>query len=127
MRRSPQERVLAGDSLGGSVSLHLALLYPDLFHRVISLSGAFYSASQEIYAAEENLSWLSIWMIVGLQETAFEADTGTYDFVQLNRDTRDLLEKRGAIVSYREKEGNHQWGFWQKELPEALLYFLQEK
>lgn len=38
VRRSPQERVLAGDSLGGSVSLHLALLYPDLFTRVISMS-----------------------------------------------------------------------------------------
>ena len=76
--------------------MHLALKYPELFTRVISMSGAFYSASQEIYAAAEDLSWLSIWMIVGLQETAFEADTGTYDFVQLNRDTRDLLEKRGA-------------------------------
>ncbi|MCP1427413.1 enterochelin esterase-like enzyme [Paenibacillus xylanexedens] len=127
VRPSPQERILAGDSLGGSVSLHLALLYPDLFTRVISLSGAFYSASQEIYAAAEDLSWLSIWMIVGLQETDFEADTGTYDFVQLNRDTRELLEKRGALVSYQEKDGKHQWGFWQKELPEALLYFLQER
>lgn len=127
VRRSPQERILAGDSLGGSVSLHLALLYPDLFTRVISMSGAFYSASQEIYAATEDLSWLSIWMIVGLQETDFEADTGTYNFVQLNRDTRELLEKRGALVSYQEKDGKHQWGFWQKELPEALLYFLQER
>ena len=75
----------------------------------------------------KDLSWLSIWMIVGLQETDFEADTGTYDFVQLNRDTRELLEKRGALVSYQEKDGKHQWGFWQKELPEALLYFLQER
>lgn len=127
VRRSPQERVLAGDSLGGSVSLHLALLYPNLFNRVISLSGAFYSASQEIYAAEEDLSWLNIWMIVGLQEDAFESDTGIYDFVQLNRDTRDILENRDAVVSYREKDGHHQWGFWQKELPEALLYFLSER
>jgi len=127
VRRSPQERVLAGDSLGGSVSLHLALLYPNLFNRVISLSGAFYSASQEIYAAEEDLSWLNIWMIVGLQEDAFESDTGIYDFVQLNRDTRDILENRDAVVSYREKDGRHQWGFWQKELPEALLYFLSER
>lgn len=127
VRRSPQERVLAGDSLGGSVSLHLALLYPHLFNRVISLSGAFYSASQEIYAAEEDLSWLNIWMIVGLQEDAFESDTGIYDFVQLNRDTHDILENRDAVVSYREKDGRHQWGFWQKELPEALLYFLSER
>ncbi|AJS58346.1 alpha/beta hydrolase [Paenibacillus sp. IHBB 10380] len=123
-RQTPEERIIAGDSLGGSVSLHLALLYPHLFTRVISMSGAYYDASQEIITSEQDLSWLSIYMIVGLQETEFVADTGTYNFVQLNRDTKELLETRGATVHYEEKEGRHQWGFWQNELPDALMYFL---
>ncbi|MDO7904905.1 alpha/beta hydrolase-fold protein [Paenibacillus sp. JX-17] len=124
IRRDASERILAGDSLGGSVSLHLALMYPHLFRRVISLSGAFYEASQQIYAEKHDLSWLSVWMIVGLQETQFISDTGTYDFVELNRQTKALLEARGASVSYEEKEGQHLWGFWQNQLPDALSYFL---
>ncbi|WP_322904411.1 alpha/beta hydrolase [Paenibacillus campi] len=126
VRRSADERVLAGDSLGGSVSVHIALRYPELFRRIISLSGAYYEQSQQLIAAEADLSALDVYMIVGLQETDFESDTGVYDFVQLNRDTRDLLLARGATVRYAEKDGKHLWGFWQKELPAALKYFLQE-
>ena len=53
VRRERQERLLIGDSLGGTVSLHLALRYPKLWNRVFSLSGAFYEASQEIAQREE--------------------------------------------------------------------------
>lgn len=124
VRRTPDERILAGDSLGGSVSLHLALAYPAIFTRIISLSGAFYPESRDMLAKEEDLSWLNINMVVGLQETDYKTDTGIYDFVQMNQETKALLESRGATVSYREKDGHHLWGFWQKELPESLLYFL---
>ncbi len=126
VRRSADERVLAGDSLGGSVSVHIALRYPELFRRIISLSGAYYEQSQQLIAAESDLSSLDVYMIVGLQETDFESDTGVYDFVKLNQDTRDLLLERGATVRYAEKDGKHLWGFWQKELPDAIKYFLQE-
>lgn len=126
VRRTPEERVLAGDSLGGSVSLHLALAYPSIFNRILSLSGAFYPESRELIAAEDDLSWLTINMLVGLQETEYKTDTGVYDFVDMNRKTRALLEERGATVDYREKDGVHLWGFWQKELPESLRYFLNQ-
>jgi enterochelin esterase-like enzyme len=63
-------------------------------------------------------------MIVGLQETEFESDYGIHNFVELNRHTRELLLDRGAKVKYTEKDGKHIWGFWQKELPDALMYFL---
>jgi enterochelin esterase-like enzyme len=124
IRQEASERVLAGDSLGGSVSLHLALMYPELFTRVISLSGAYYEKSRELIAHEQDLSALEVWMTVGLQETEFQSDSGTYDFVDINRKTADLLRQRGATVSYREKDGKHVWGFWQNELPDALSYFL---
>ncbi|MFD2117791.1 alpha/beta hydrolase [Paenibacillus yanchengensis] len=124
VRNDPTERLLAGDSLGGTVSLHIALSYPTLFHRVLSLSGAFYSSSQQILQSIQSLDWLTVYMIVGLQEDAFETDTGVYNFVELNRTTRDLLLARNATVYYEEKDGKHQWGFWQKELPQALTYFI---
>lgn len=125
IRSDASSRILAGDSLGGSVSLHLALLYPQLFNRIISLSGAYYEASQEIIAREKDLSRLRVWMTVGLQEDAFESDTGIYNFVELNRQCSNMLRERNAEVSYREKDGKHLWGFWQNELPDALMYFLE--
>ena len=66
---------------------------------------------------EKDLSWLDIYMIVGLQEDNYATDTGVYNFVELNRSTKALLEERGATISYFEKDGRHLWGFWQKELP----------
>ncbi|MCY7487625.1 alpha/beta hydrolase-fold protein [Paenibacillus alvei] len=118
------EITLAGDSLGGTVSLHLALKYPDKFRQVISLSGAYYPYSQQLIAKEQDLSWLHLFMIVGLQETAFTTDTGTYNFVELNRDTHKLFTDRKAHVHYAEHDGHHLWGFWQKYVPDALRHFL---
>ncbi|TJY44211.1 esterase family protein [Cohnella pontilimi] len=124
VRRSPHDRVLAGDSLGATVCMSLALQYPQLFSRVLSLSGAYYEVAQNQLAEARDLSWLSVWMIVGLQETAFATDRGTFDFVKLNREMRQLLEERNAHVSYSEKDGEHKWGFWQQQLPEALAAFV---
>lgn len=124
VRRAPEERLLAGDSLGAAVSLSIALARPDLFTRLLSLSGAYYDGSIERIQSAEDLSGLSVWMTVGLQEHAYETDHGTFNFVQLNRLARRMLENRGAFVDYREKDGEHKWGFWQSELPEALAAFL---
>jgi len=126
VRNTPEERILAGDSLGGTVSLHIALQHPDLFTRIISMSGAYYEASQAIVAATGDLDWLNIFMIVGLQEDAYETDRGVYNFVELNRTMHALLQERNATIHYEEKDGKHQWGFWQKEVPQAIRYFIPQ-
>ncbi|MFC5700056.1 alpha/beta hydrolase [Cohnella faecalis] len=124
VRRTVEDRLLAGDSLGGTVSLSIALQRPDLFTRILSLSGAFYASSQAQATEKTDLSWLSIWMVVGLQETAYETDTGIYNFVELNRKMSALLEQKGATISYSEKPGEHKWGFWQNEIPGGLREFV---
>jgi enterochelin esterase-like enzyme len=123
VRRDVHSRVIAGDSLGGTVSLHIALDRPDLFAKVLSLSGAYFQPTLDRIAEETDLSWLDIWMIVGLDETAVETHVGTFDFVEWNRQTQRLLTEKRARVSYREKPGNHVWGLWQKELPDGLRHF----
>ncbi|HEY8342339.1 MAG TPA: alpha/beta hydrolase-fold protein [Calditerricola sp.] len=122
-RREPDARVLAGDSLGASVSLQLALEHPTLFRRVLSLSGAFYPQLQDRIAASGNLSGYDIFLCVGTEETAVETHIGPVDFVALNRRARDLLRQKGASVTYREAAGKHVWGFWQTMLPDALRHF----
>ncbi|MDF2679069.1 MAG: enterochelin esterase [Brevibacillus sp.] len=123
VRRDPSSRVLAGDSLGGTVSLHLALDRPDVFPRVLALSGAFFQPTLDQLSGTTSLSWLNIWMVVGLDELAVQTHMGTFDFVQWNRTAKEMLESRQAILSYREKPGDHIWGLWQKELPDGLRYF----
>jgi len=124
VRRTPQERLLAGDSLGAAACLSAVAARPDLFTRILSLSGAYYDVPGHPIAALADLSALSVWMIVGLQETAFRTDTGVYDFVALNRQMKQLLTSRGASVFYSERDGEHKWGFWQQALPEALAAFV---
>ncbi|WEK55839.1 MAG: alpha/beta hydrolase-fold protein [Candidatus Cohnella colombiensis] len=124
VRDDPTDRILAGDSLGGTVSLSIALRYPSMFHRIISLSGAFYDVSIEEIKQAHTLSHLHMWMNVGLQENNFSSDRGTFDFVALNRMAKQELTLKGAKIKYIEKDGEHKWGFWQVELPDALGAFL---
>lgn len=125
VRDSAEDRILAGDSLGGTVSLHLALAYPDLFHNVLSLSGAFLSPTEQALADTTDLSWLRIYQLIGLAETAVKTDRGVFDFLTPNRKVRDLLTARKAQLLYEEKPGEHLWGFWQIELPNGLRWFLK--
>jgi enterochelin esterase-like enzyme len=124
VRDVPEQRILAGDSLGGAVSLSLAIAYPSLFSRIISMSGAFYDSYQALIELASTLEHLRIWMLIGLQENEFQTDRGIFDFVELNRKTKKLLEEKGAKLRYVEKDGEHKWGFWQNELPDALGAFL---
>ncbi|MEK8131441.1 alpha/beta hydrolase-fold protein [Paenibacillus filicis] len=124
VRRESNARILAGDSLGGTVSLHLALDYPSLFTQVISLSGAFLLSTQERLGMESDLSWLQLLMVIGLDEKEVKTERGTFDFVEANRISKQLLTERSCSVIYEEKPGKHVWGFWQQELPWMLKRFL---
>jgi enterochelin esterase-like enzyme len=124
VRTDRTERILAGDSLGGTVSLHLALDYPSLFCKVISLSGAFFGKTRERLAQEEDLSWLELFMLIGTEETEVTTERGTFNFLQENRKARDILVQKKTALLYTEKPGTHIWGFWQLEMPAALHYFL---
>jgi len=124
-RQSGISRILIGDSLGATVSLHIALDYPDVFQHVISLSGAYFEPSQKRVSQETNLNWLHIWMLVGLQETSTQTDIGEFNFLHLNQEMNKVLLARNARVNYLEEEGKHIWGFWQKYIATGISYFLK--
>ncbi|NGQ96348.1 esterase family protein [Brevibacillus sp. SYP-B805] len=126
VRPHAQHRVLAGDSLGGTVSLHLALDSPQLFANVLSLSGAFFQPTLDQIKQAPDLSWLRLWMVVGLDETSVETHLGRFDFVDYNRRTKAALEQKNAQLAYTEQPGDHLWGFWQKVLPDGLRHFFRK-
>ncbi|MCL6593511.1 MAG: esterase family protein, partial [Alicyclobacillus sp.] len=115
-------RFLAGVSLGAAASLMLHLEYPQMFQDLLLFSGAFYEAVQAAVQADTTLLPLRAWMIIGRQETAVQTGQGEYDFLTANRKMYQALLRRGAQVHYREAEGTHIWGFWQREVPAALAW-----
>jgi enterochelin esterase-like enzyme len=123
---SSQGRVLAGDSLGATVSLHLALDRPDLFTKVLALSGAFLQSTQQRIEQASDLAWLKLYQLIGTEETEVSTGRGTFNFLEANQKTRQLLAGRKANLHYVEKSGVHLWGFWQQELPEGMKYLLQD-
>jgi enterochelin esterase-like enzyme len=118
-----ESRILAGDSLGATVSIHLALAYPEYFGKVISLSGAFFHRTREAIKQSKDLSNLSMYMLIGLDETEVKTGRGTFDFLEENRKTKAFLEQQGVQIHYQEEEGTHIWGFWQTYVPKALSHF----
>ncbi|MFT9486296.1 MAG: alpha/beta hydrolase [Tepidibacillus sp.] len=123
IRQEADQRTLAGDSLGVTVSLQLALDHPNRFRNILSLSGAFFEPSIVRIQAEQDLSWLTMYMVAGLDETAVQTNAGTFNFLEINRKTKKLLEEKKANIHYIERPGTHIWGFWQREIPDALRFF----
>lgn len=124
VRTNREDRILAGDSLGATVSLHIALNYRNLFCKIVSFSGAFFESTRKSLANEQDLSWLDIFMIIGTDEIEVKTERGTFDFVHENRVTRDILVQKQTKLLYLEKPGKHVWGFWQTEMLHALHHFL---
>jgi enterochelin esterase-like enzyme len=116
-------RAIMGDSLGGSVSLDIALQYPYTFHYVISQSGAFYEGTIErIQAFQQSPSLLSIYQIIGTEETLVETSVGNINLLQFNREVKEAIEEKGIPLYYNEYKGDHTWGYWQKDIPHVLTY-----
>ncbi|WP_202078723.1 alpha/beta hydrolase [Caldalkalibacillus salinus] len=120
-------RVIGGESLGGSVSLDIALAYPHTFHHVISQSGAFYTGTIERINQFDSHQKLSIYQSVGREETAVETSNGTLDLYALNQDVYQVLQRQHIPVTYHEFDGDHTWGHWQKDLAQALTFTLKKE
>jgi enterochelin esterase-like enzyme len=121
--RKKEDLVIGGSSLGGTVSLHIALTYPEVCDQVLSQSGAFMEATTEQILRQPSLSRLKLYQSVGTSETAVPTHLGTFDLVARNREIYRSLKEKNAQVHYIEDEGDHTWGFWQRDLPRALQTF----
>lgn len=120
---STDQLVIGGSSLGGTVSLHIALDYPEICNRVLSQSGAFLEQTIKDLSRVYSLQFLEIYQSIGLAETSIETHMGTLDLVARNREAYRLFQEKRAHVDYYEEDGDHTWGFWQRELPRALRFF----
>lgn len=119
----PDQIVIGGSSLGGTVSLGIVLQHPEISTNILSQSGAFVPATIEAISEIDDLSNYRVYQSVGKSETAVPTHMGNLDLVARNREVFRLLKSKNAQVVFYEEEGDHTWGFWQRELPRALKYF----
>ncbi|MHB1682662.1 MAG: alpha/beta hydrolase [Bacilli bacterium] len=115
-------RAMAGISLGAVATLHLAQRMGARLPNVLLFSGAYYDPFLQFITEQKTAEGFSAYMIVGLAETTVETPAGVYDFLTANRNMKTILEAQGVAVAYREEEGKHIWGFWQRHLPDALQW-----
>ncbi|WAH36561.1 alpha/beta hydrolase [Alicyclobacillus dauci] len=116
------KRLMAGISLGAVASLSFMLTYPQFFHTLILFSGAYFPPVQERIQEEPDLSRLAAYLFIGDEETQANTPSGVYNFFEYNENMRDILIDKGAEVDFHVGPGNHIWGVWQKQLPNALRW-----
>ncbi len=111
----PAKNAVMGASLGGAVSVMIALDYPDVFGKCGSQSGAFDINDGELMkrvAAEPK------------QTVDFYLDCGTFgDLTDSNRLMHKALEGKGYIVAYKEFNQGHSWGNWRDHIGDMLVFF----
>jgi enterochelin esterase-like enzyme len=108
-----EKTVVAGSSLGGLAAVYAGIEHPEVFGKVISLSGSFWWKP----AGSSEAEWLTnlvrrsprlplrFYLEVGLMESqSMQIDT--------NRRMRDALIEKGYPVGYSEYDGGHSFLTW---------------
>ena len=145
-------RAIAGLSMGGYGALKFGLKSPDTFAFVGSLSGALgattatendlkdlKSLHDSVFAVfgpvgSETRKANDIYEIArGLSATRVAGlpyiylDCGTEDFLfSLNQQFAALLREKKIPHEYRELPGDHNWAYWDKQVPEVLQLAAQK-
>lgn len=110
----PEGRGVMGASLGGLISVYLALERPQLFSRVASQSGAFFIAADRILGLARGAP----------AAQSFYFDVGKYEqrFIPANLDLVRALEARRCRCVFQELAGGHNWTSWRAHLKDLLTF-----
>jgi enterochelin esterase-like enzyme len=110
----PEGRAVMGASLGGLMSVYLALTRPDLFSRGASQSGAFLLAQDRIVSLATDAR----------DGQCFYFDVGKYEqrFIPAHVRLVETLEARGCRCFFQQLAGGHNWTSWRTHLKELLMF-----
>ncbi|MBO4355880.1 MAG: esterase family protein [Clostridia bacterium] len=142
-----EDTFIAGLSMGGYGTLKIAMNHPERFAACAPFSGAFdvvgimernpdnsywkslfkdaetvKGSKDDVYAMIEKCAKTAkelprVYMWCGLEDT----------LIDCNRKARDLLKENGFEIEYSETHGNHSWFYWDREIVNALDFFLKKK
>jgi enterochelin esterase-like enzyme len=107
-------RGVMGASLGGLISVYLALTRPDLFSRIASQSGAFLLAEEAILALARDAQ----------AAQSFYFDVGKYEqrFIPAHLRLVEQLKARDCRCFFQELAGGHNWTSWRAHLKDLLAF-----
>jgi enterochelin esterase family protein len=107
-------RAIGGASLGGLISAYAAYRHPQVFGNVIGQSSAFQVNGGRIitdYSEQER------------KPIRWYLETGRYEgLLDSNRRMKEVLERKGYRLVYRESNAGHNWTHWADALADALSY-----
>jgi enterochelin esterase family protein len=103
-----------GSSLGGSMALFTALRLPQIFHKVLSQSGAFIAPDYQSVVVDlvkcSPASEIEIWMDIGRLDWLLDG----------NRQMYTLLKEKNYRVKYHEFSGGHNFTCWRDDIWHGL-------
>jgi enterochelin esterase-like enzyme len=107
-------RGILGTSYGGVFTTNLGLTKSDTFHLIGIMSPAYWRFQKlyDMYKDSPKLP-LKIFMSCGTQN----------DGENLARGMKNLFEKKGYPIQYKETNEGHSWGNWRGLLDDMLIYF----
>ena len=114
--RKPEDRAIAGLSMGGGQTVNIAFNKPELFKYVVVMSGAVTGKADQIYA-----KFLSNPQTVNKHFTLFWTGVGKDDMLTGpgDREFDQMLTKHGITHTFRLTEGRHEWTVWRHHLNEV--------
>jgi len=126
--KSPDKRVVAGDSYAGLISIYIVMSRPDKFKAACSQSGYFSFSNDKLINLINSMQKkpIRLYIDTGTYEKKVGADflpSTELDFTNANRRMRDALLKKDYDFIYREYHEGHTWGNWRRHLIDALIYF----
>lgn len=108
-------RGVMGASLGGLISVYVALSYPTVFSRVAGQSSALHLAETVIASSLARVKGASF---------RFYLDVGKYEptFIPAHQRFTESLKRRRWPCLYRELAAGHNWTSWRAHLTELLVF-----
>lgn len=129
---------ISGISMGGYGAFYNGLRRPDLFSKIISISGALDISFAATFVKncggavpeclnkkdEKRKYELENYIKEGLEQKYY-LSCGKQDVLTfVNEKFVKLLSDRGIPCVYEEREGNHDWKFWSEELERAFEWLV---
>lgn len=128
----PENRGLAGSSLGGLMSLYGGFAYPEVFGKVGAFSPSLLMAGSVVFefCAQQSGFPRVLYMDMGTREDGHLSDRdhdGIDDHIAALRQLREVLIKRGSLVGenlmvVEDADARHNESAWSRRFPEAVTF-----